>query len=300
MKAIFNNRRRGGFGAIAFIAVALFLGQSSPGAVAQNDAGACDRTCLKGHMDAYLAALVSHDPAGLPLAPALVVRENARPADLGRSEAWTMISAVHPGYLFASPADGAVVYAGAVDGPNGLASALIRLEISGGRIAASETIFNHGSPSGVFAPQNLLEPDLIYDAVVPAQRRVERARMIALVDGYMESFGARAPRTEFSLRCDRYASGSKTTNNGAFRGGAVSCADSFTNLTGQDTVDRRFPLVDEERGIVLGYFLVPHGERDPPSTLYVGEVFKIVDGKIRSIEEFSAGAAYPPQPVFAP
>jgi hypothetical protein len=47
-------------------------------------------------------------------------------------------------------------------------------------------------------------------------------------------------------------------------------------------------------------FMIPHSERSPPSNLYAGEVFKIVDGKIRSIDEFSTAAAFPPKPVFAP
>jgi hypothetical protein len=31
----------------------------------------CDRSCMKGVVESYLAALVAHDPAQAPLAPAL-------------------------------------------------------------------------------------------------------------------------------------------------------------------------------------------------------------------------------------
>lgn len=36
----------------------------------------CDRSCMTGLVDQYLAALVKHDPAGLPLAKGVRFTEN--------------------------------------------------------------------------------------------------------------------------------------------------------------------------------------------------------------------------------
>jgi len=49
---------------------------------------------------------------------------------------------------------------------------------------------------------------------------------------------------------------------------------------------------------VVAMFIIPHAERHPPGATNVGELFKIVDGKIRSIEEFSFVAGYPPESGF--
>jgi hypothetical protein len=39
-------------------------------------APSCDRACMTGLVDRYLAALVRHDPAGLPLSPGVRFTEN--------------------------------------------------------------------------------------------------------------------------------------------------------------------------------------------------------------------------------
>ena len=262
-------------------------------------AAACSRACLTGLMQRYLDALPRHSMKGLPLSPRFEALENALPVKAGEG-AWAQIDKVHPGVMVADPVTGGVAYGGAVEGPDGAASLFVRLKVAGGRIAESEIILNRGKPSAVFAPANLLEPDLIYEAVVPSARRASRAEMIGLVNGYMEAISRHdGSLTKFNYRCDRYASGAKTTNNPRFgANGSGPCADSFKGLTGDVTVGRRFPVVDEEKGVVLGMFIIPHSERSPPTSLYAGELFKIVDGKIRSIDEFSTAAVFPPQPVF--
>jgi hypothetical protein len=40
-------------------------------AEASPDAAGCDRACLKGMLDSYFAAMLKHDPSGLPLSPCL-------------------------------------------------------------------------------------------------------------------------------------------------------------------------------------------------------------------------------------
>jgi hypothetical protein len=279
----------GGLAAVALIAGA------GPASAAE-----CGRACLTNVMQRYLAALVRHNPRGLAIAPDVMVKENGRVPRRGGEGAWKTITKVYPGLMFADPATRQVVHAGAVDGENGIASLFVRLKVKGGRIVEAETLYNTSRPSGVFAPANLIEPDLIYDATVPVARRSNRAEMIALVDGYMEAISRHdGSTTKFNYRCDRYASGAKTTNNPRFGpNGSGPCSEGFKGLTGDRVVNRRFPVVDEEKGVVAGMFLIPHSERTPPNTLYVGELFKIVDGKIRSIEEFSVTLPYPPQDVF--
>jgi hypothetical protein len=103
-----------------------------------------------------------------------------------------------------------------------------------------------------------------------------------------------------SERCDRYQAGRKWTNsyaNPVERGGGT-CQTSLDGLKGQAVANRRIPVVDERLGIAVGLFVIPHGERSPANSTHVAEVFKIVDGKVRSIEEFSFTGGFPPAAGF--
>src|ERR1019366_9150542 len=52
-------------------------------ALAGTGAAAYDRSCLIGIADRYLAAMVKHDPAGLPLAPKVKYTENTAAIPVG-------------------------------------------------------------------------------------------------------------------------------------------------------------------------------------------------------------------------
>ncbi len=43
----------------------------------------CDRTCMTGLVDRYLAAMVKHDPSGLPLAKGVRYTENTAEIQVG-------------------------------------------------------------------------------------------------------------------------------------------------------------------------------------------------------------------------
>lgn len=58
----------------AFAALALAAGFA--GTAPAQPLGACDRACLRGHVDAYLTALAAHEPARLAVAADLVYTEN--------------------------------------------------------------------------------------------------------------------------------------------------------------------------------------------------------------------------------
>lgn len=51
-------------------------------AVAQTPSS-CDRTCMTGLVDRYLAAMVKHDPSGLPLAKGVRYTENTAEIQVG-------------------------------------------------------------------------------------------------------------------------------------------------------------------------------------------------------------------------
>ena len=58
------------------LAAALTVSAALSGIAAAADTHACDRTCLNKMVDAYLAALVAHDPGKVPLASDVKFVEN--------------------------------------------------------------------------------------------------------------------------------------------------------------------------------------------------------------------------------
>ncbi|MGC3980855.1 MAG: hypothetical protein QM808_06340 [Steroidobacteraceae bacterium] len=104
------------------------------------------------------------------------------------------------------------------------------------------------------------------------------------MEGISQHNGSLFPAGE---RCDRYQAGTKFTNrfDKPEGTGGGTCQTSMNNLKGQTVVNRRFPVVDVELGIAVVLFIIPHNERTPANATNVAEVLKIVDGKVRSIED---------------
>ena len=261
----------------------------------------CDSKCLERTLAGYLAQLVKHDPKPLKVSPQLIAVENAVATPLGQGS-WQQIDALPAGQHFVDPVNGEAVYFGATHKAGGTGSIFLRLKVAGGAITESELLTKGGEPGFNDDVGGLLEPDILYDAVVPAARRSSRDGLVKVVGAYMDGVsqhnGAIVP---VSYRCDRYSAGTKFTNdaNHPVERGGGTCQTSMNNLKGQAVVNRRFAVVDVERGIVAALFVIPHGERTPPGATNVGEIFKVVDGKIRSIEEFSFVGGYPPSSGFA-
>jgi hypothetical protein len=131
--------------------------------------------------------------------------------------------------------------------------------------------------------------------------------MVALADGYFSTLEKNdgTIRTRFHPSCNRIENGVQTTNNPDFfvPVAHLPCEEQFAqgNYRYDDRLrGRRFPLVDEERGIVLAHGFIDHcgklGEYELTDgtrvtspirrahTFYLSEAFKIRDHAIEQIE----------------
>jgi hypothetical protein len=273
------------------------------GAPGSASAQSCDRRCLTRVMDGYMARLVTHDPKGLPLAAGVENRENTRKLRVGDG-LWKLAATVKERQTFSDPITGNVVSWNALQLTTGqLAMVSVRLKVGKGKITEIETVANSGGnaanpggspyPGGPYNAENIAEQDIIYMAPVPPHRRSSRAELIRLADNYFEAIGAHDPSVfKYGAKCERYESGARGTNQmrrnadqsaaqGNFSG---DCGSSLVNLRGQQTINRRYPVVDTELGVVIGYMFIMHRERTPPADNMINEMFKIVDGKVRQID----------------
>src|SRR5690606_19545078 len=184
----------------------------------------------------------------------------------------------------------------------------LRLKVVSGRIAEAETLIVRQADSGIRFENQVFEHKPVMNEILPNAQRVPRAQMIALSDGYFDTLQLNDGTlfTKFHPNCARVENGVKTTHNSGFTVTPVAklgCEDQFKlgYYRYNDRVrDRRFPLVDEERGLVLGvafmdkmgrmgdYQLTDGTPAKPllyrPHTFYLFELFKLKDGMIEQIE----------------
>ena len=282
----------------------------APAKAAPPASGACNRACLYGYLDKYLAALRAKDPKGLPWAKAVRNTENNVALKVGDGLWATAAELGSYDLRFADPKTGGVAFYGVVkegdtDSPFG-----VRLKIAQGKISEAETMVSRPQDAGVpFVSGKATEKPQLHEVLAPKDRS-PREKMIAIANGYFSTLQMNdgTLRTQFDPACNRFENGFQTTNNaeGAKTYGpnmALGCAAQFSN--GQYRFDdrlrsRRYMMVDEERGLVLSAAFIDHagalGEyklKDGttaksiyrrPHTFALFETFKIKDGKIQQVE----------------
>jgi hypothetical protein len=208
--------------------------------------------------------------------------------------------------LFADEQTRQVGYFGTVVEPMDESAFTLRLGLDeAGRIAEVETIVvRQVDSSPRFDNQRFFDKPILN---APAQAPVSRDAMIALADGYFATLERNdgTIRTRFHPDCNRVENGVQTTNNPDFfvPVAALGCEAQFRlgNYRYDDRLrGRRFPLVDEARGLVLAFGFIDHcGRLDDyaltdgtrvrshirrPHSYYLGELFKIDQGMICQIE----------------
>ncbi len=262
------------------------------------------RADLYGVMDAYLAALAARDVAAAPMAADAFITENNVVLRAGDG-CWNTVTALHPyRLLMAEPDAGQVAVFTAIEETDALNPCCVRLEVTGGRITAVETVVARNKDEGFpFGPQAFVNKPEMALPVQPAPRD----ELVEIANGYFETIERNdgTIRTRFHPDCNRVENGVQTTNNADFPLpiARLGCEAQFA--LGWYRYDdslraRRFPLVDAEQGIVLAYGFIDHSgrlgdytltdgtpARSPvrrPHSYYLAEAFKIVDGAIAQVE----------------
>jgi len=296
---------------LAMLAVTLaLLGAPRSGKGAVPD---CDRACLTAIAHRYWAALLAHDPARLPQAASLRFTENNVRLPLGRG-LWQTVSAVgRDDIVFAEVSRGEVATTAQVSEGSRSELLIARLKVLGGRISELETLVARRETSPYLRPEgwNEAQPLLMQD--LPPASRGQRGALIGVAEAYFDRLpDASRPVPPFDPGCNRVENGVRTTNNpDPFPGvhppplnpavSRLGCAAQFA-AAGLSFVTRvrarRYPLVDEDKGLVLAWALFDHDGTAPPSptgvklssalpspySYAVAELFKIANGRIVQIQ----------------
>jgi hypothetical protein len=286
----------------------------------------CDRACLTGLVDRYLAALVAHDPNQLPLARVARFTENGQELHLGDG-LWGTATAAGKYHLYvADPEDGQVGFYGTVIESDNPVLMALRLKVDYGLISEIETIVVRSGGTPNFPPagktmEDKGTPRPQFLRTVPAAERLSRDDLVKIGNSYFTGLGGNTGHNTapFAPTCLRLENGVQTNsnpdlrrpNNGGFNVLALSCEDQqksgfFPFVTA--IRDRRFPVVDRERGLVLAFGFFDHagrlkelhltnGQTVPspvraPLTLEISELFQIDHGRIDQVEAVLQSVPY--------
>jgi hypothetical protein len=279
------------------LAAALLLAAGLSTNTSAQSASPCDRACLRGFVDGYLAALAAHDPARLDVAAGVSYTENGRAATLGEG-LWRSAGTPHTYRDYAlDPETGGAAALTALDEDGGITQLFVRLAIVDRRIAEIETIVVRPGEERWFAPENLARLSPLFATPVPPAERHSRAELVAAANAYftaVETEGTPAfVQAPFAPGMNRIENGLQTTNvtddprSDRHRWSAAEQLERAA-YAGTLVTERRFPLVDAEHGVAVGIAVFRFAGENGP-TLLLAELFKVTGGKLREIRAVVRG-----------
>jgi hypothetical protein len=326
--------------ALAALIVGGGLGAASTAHAAASPAeGSCDRACLEGLIDRYLAALVAHDAGRLPLARDVRYTENGQVLELNDGVWGTATALGAYRNEFEDPADGQAVVFTVLHEHKYLDLLSTRLRVRNGKVSEIETIISRpalaigsrGSDAASRGPEALekrAHPDPLWAAEVPRGERMSRSGLLKVANQYftgMENNDGHGVYP-FSDDCYRLENGIQTTGHSSLQSAESSSAGNpnymslgckaqfqigFLHVVSRIR-DRRFLLVDPERGVVVAYGFFDHNAQlrsyelanghtvannlNAPITWELAEAFKIEGGLIRRIEAVLTQSPYGMRP----
>jgi hypothetical protein len=307
------------------VAAALLAGAMVGTQSGAQAAGSCDRACLKGTVDSYLAALVAHDPSKVPMASDAKLVENTVPTKPGEG-LWKTATAVPTTFKIYVPDPTAqqVGFIGVMTEDNKPIEIGLRLKLRDGQIVEMEHLIARNLSAASLKNLQAPRPGLL--AKVPAAERTPRGQMLKIGASYYEALvSADSNDAPFADDCVRRENGMQTTSNpppatpGPRTIGAMSCGPQLKTHR-FDYIKRIEPrrvwIADVQTGLVFGLSQFRHpmkeagvkivdvpgvtevpltgrdGQPIKPFDMPAAHIFKVRDGKIHEIEAMGFTEAY--------
>jgi hypothetical protein len=276
----------------------------------------CDRACMVALMEKYLAAVVKHDPAGVPIAKEVKLVENLKAIPVGKGLWETATGGPTEFKIYvADPVAGQIGFMGVMEDNKKPVLLGARLKLVNGKITEIDHMV---SPIDGPLPAGLVKPRPGLITKLDPSEKISRDQMVKSANAYYDAIefsdGTIAP---FADECQRRENGVTSANNQdppppgntSFSSmalfGRMKCSEQLsTGIMGYITKinQRRLFAVDEEMGLVMAYSMFNHdGEPNPLKikgmpgiseskndwgkfTVPGAHIFKIRNGKIYEME----------------
>ena len=286
--------------------------------------GSCDRACLEGTVNQYLAAMVMHDASKAPFAKAFKFTENTVKLPPTEGLWFTATGLGDYKFYISDPQAGQVGYVGIVKEHDSPVLLSLRLKVVNRQITEAESIVvrNVNEKSLV----NLKTPPPAFSEPLAPSERVSRQELIRIsnlyFDGIEKTDGDIVPWDPECYRLENGMLRASPSPANASAAPAAAPADGPSAIPGGSTCrdglssgilktihnirPRRVEVVDEERGTTWGVYNFNHRGvlrvqmRDGsmrnsyerrPNSMPISEMFKIKNGRIR--DTFAVGVQVP-------
>src|SRR5215510_1705598 len=246
----------------------------------------CDRACLEGIAETYLAALVAKEPTKLPLGRGVKYTENGQRLQFGDGF-WNSVAGRGKYTLHVADVSAGQIVTFATmretRQPEGRGGAprmapmimAVRLKVADLRLTEVETLLAH-SEGGAMNLEARGKPRDAFSRVTPPADRASRADLVRVANMYFSGMQLNDGKGKYPFAddCDRIENGGQTTNAPGRDGGpkpdpktatsysaAWSCREQFESglIHFVSRIrDRRYVAVDEERGVVAAFAFFDH------------------------------------------
>lgn len=253
-------------------------------------AAACDRAC---------AIAAAHTVLARPTALPDSVRTTQNTTITNPADIWlTGASNIDVHGEFADASGSQALLFGTGTGADGADTVFgLRIALANGEPTEVEVLTAIEGEASLSPREIPIAAQGFFNEPVPEEARTSPERMIELAniyfDGIENNNGDALPVTE---DCERVENGIMTTSNPRFSDIKCNSLEPFVYIP--EVVERRYPVVDVEHGVVVGIvaFQIPGGDYErqingetvnrhyDPRALYLMEAFKIIDGEVRHIE----------------
>ncbi len=257
----------------------------------------CDRACLSGHLDTYFNALISNNPNTVPLANGAKISDNNVLLSLNQAF-WDQAQEIVYRWDIANPRLGDVASEAVIKNTDdSYTMIMVRLKVAQNAITEVEIVrANEGDADRLWGPERLVDYPLSLNLTnsIRVADRDSYYGLIAGAESYWRAFQTNGTDeyhpADLLYDTHRFENGLQTT--GQFPdGGFRSAPDGFDTgrFIGRNLWDRRYSVVDEERGIVLS--MVRFGLKDgmesqsvaTSNDRLVAEFFQMKNGMIQEV-----------------
>jgi hypothetical protein len=272
----------------------IFLTMAGSAFGAAND---CDRACLRGMLDQYLNAVIKHNPAQAPLFTGFRQTDNAVVVRRGEGVWKTVTGLGKMQRQYIDPVSSQAAYFGIVEEGAELAIATVRVKVENRMITEAEWYIDRkgdpglngpaapGQPAGNFFDPENLTANPPPERVVAKADRLPREALIAITNSYFDGITTHDGSIIMAYPgCARTENGNLVTGRAGRGGGSPSdCTSGLATINIANVAGRRYPIVDQEAGIVLAMAVFIRKPGTTTRRNAFSEWFVIDGGRIRSI-----------------
>lgn len=177
-----------------------------------------------------------------------------------------------------------------VEENGGLDTFFVRLKLKNQKITEAETLVCRKGQAGFFAPEKLTTAPAIYSELLPESQKTARAQLIKQASAYFTAVQAEGTKdyraAPLAPGMNRFENGVQTTNVPVMGNPAMSGSEQLDKgiFKGLAIDHRRFPVVDTERGVVVGLILMHANQNGKMGGILISEMFKIAANQIQQVQ----------------